>query len=59
MKKMYEQPTMQAEAMNAITHILASSNIGEGGEGKEGDVKDFGLLDASENSCLFEDNPFE
>lgn len=59
MKKIYEQPAMQAQAMYVTSRILGVSNIGEGGEGQQGDVKSFGSFESSEKENLFEENPFE
>ena len=45
---------MQAQVMNVTSRILIGSNIGEGGEGQQGDVK---IFDSFESP--FEDSPFE
>lgn len=37
---MYESPATQEEYANVTLEILVGSNIGEGGEGQEGDVKE-------------------
>ena len=59
MKKDYAQPAMQTNEMDMTCNILTGSNIGEGGEGQQGDVKGFGLLDDSDKENHFEENPFE
>ncbi len=57
-KNYYQQPSMQEAFIDVISNILAGSNIGEGGEGKEGDVKGFDSLEESGKS-IFEENPFQ
>jgi len=43
MKKTYEQPVVEELATELECEILVGSNIGEGGEGQEGDVRDYEL----------------
>jgi len=43
MKKTYEQPVVEDLATELECEVLVGSNIGEGGEGQEGDARDFGL----------------
>lgn len=41
MKKKYETPAMEENYANETLEILVGTNIGEGGEGQEGDVKEY------------------
>ncbi|MBR6033036.1 MAG: hypothetical protein IKP36_13945 [Bacteroidaceae bacterium] len=48
MKRKYVSPIMQEDFAEVTLVILAGSHIGEGGEGQEGDVKEFVLEDEDE-----------
>lgn len=60
MKKLYKQPIAQDIAMELDSQILDNtSHIGEGGEGKEGDVKGDNIWNASKEGSMFNENPFK
>lgn len=53
MKKIYQHPAMQEEEMDMTSQLLAGTNIGEGGEGQQGDVKGMGSQKSSEDGRVF------
>ena len=59
MKHTYAQPAMQEMELDPAYTLLAGTNIGEGGEGQQGDVKGFGSIKDSNQGSVFDDNPFE
>lgn len=56
MKKMYVSPATEELAEEMECEILIGSNIGEGGEGQQGDVRDAEVWDEIESESSFLDN---
>ena len=52
MKKTYEQPVVEELATELECEILVGSNIGEGGEGQEGDVRDLDVWSEFESESI-------
>jgi len=52
MKKTYEQPVVEELATELECEILVGSNIGEGGEGQEGDVRNLDVWSEIESESI-------
>ena len=59
MRKRYEHPAMRELPIILTSQLLTGTNIGEGKEGKEGDVKGFFSSDDSDGKSIFEESFFE
>ncbi len=59
MRKLYEHPAMQELPIILTSQLLTGTNIGEGEEGKEGDVKASFSWDVFDEENIFDENAFE
>ncbi len=55
---MYERPVLQELDLEMNTIFLSASQIGEGSEGQDGDVKASFPWDPDDYESIFQENPF-